>query len=214
MSFAFVVAALELHRFSAKPSFEASPSKVLSLSACVSLCFFCFSATQKGCEWHSYAWEGAMKSKNRLLLLLFMLAGSLALCLSLDAQQAMPSDAQLLRTYNASREISLVGAVVKYETSSAVPPMGAHATIQTASGQVDVHLGNAKVLEADHFTLNAGDSVRIVGEPMALGEGTYFAARIVQKGTQAVAVRNAKGFPLSPASTLSPAQKEALRGVR
>jgi hypothetical protein len=155
-----------------------------------------------------------MKSKTGPLLLLFMFAGSMALCLSAGAQQAMPSDAQLLRTYNASREISLVGTVLKYETSSTVPPMGAHATIQTASGQVDVHLGNAKVLEASHFTLNVGDNVRIVGEPMALGEGTYFAARIVQKGTQAVAVRNAKGFLLTPASTLTPDQREALRGVR
>ena len=155
-----------------------------------------------------------MRPKTRLPLLLFMFAGSLALCSSASAQQALPSDAQLLRTYNANREISLVGTVMKYETSSAVPPMGAHATIQTAAGQVDVHLGNAKVLEANHLTLNAGDSVRIIGEPLTLGEGTYFAARIVQKGTQAVAVRNAKGFPLSPGSTLTPAQSEALRGVR
>ena len=155
-----------------------------------------------------------MKPKARQLWLLFVLAGSLTLCLSASAQQAMPSDAQLLRTYNASREISLLGNVVKYETSSAVAPMGAHVTLQTASGQVDVHLGNAKVLEANHFTLNAGDNVRIVGEPMALGEVTYFAARIVQKGTQAVAVRNAKGFPLTPASTLTPQEREALRGVR
>lgn len=155
-----------------------------------------------------------MKSKTGPLLLLYMFAGSLALCLSAGAQQAMPSDAQLLRTYNATREVSLVGTVVKYETSSAVPPMGAHVTLQTASGQVDVHLGNAKVLEASHLTLNAGDNVRIVGEPMALGEVTYFAARILQKGTQAVAVRNAKGFPLTPASTLTPDQKQALRGVR
>jgi hypothetical protein len=155
-----------------------------------------------------------MKSKIRPPLLLFMLTGSLTLCLSLDAQQAMPSDARLLRTYNANREISLVGTVVRYETASENPPMGAHVTIQTASGQLDVHLGNAKVLEANHLALNAGDNLRIIGEPMALGEGTYFAARIVQKGTQAVAVRNAKGFPLSPASTLTPAQKEALRGVR
>lgn len=169
---------------------------------------------EEGCEWHSYTWEGAMKLKIQLLVSLFMLAGSLALCLASSAQQAMTSDAQLLRTYNANREISLVGAVVKYETASENPPMGAHVTIQTASGQVDVHLGNAKVLEANHFALNAGDNVRIIGEPMALGEGTYFAARIVQKGTQAVAVRNAKGFPLTPASTLTHAQKEALRGVR
>lgn len=155
-----------------------------------------------------------MKPKTRLLLLLFMLAGLLALGLSVRAQQATPSDSQLLRTYNAGREISLVGTVVKYETASTVPPMGAHVTLQTASGQVDVHLGNAKVLEASHLTLNAGDNVRIVGEPLALGEGTYFAARIVQKGTQAVAVRSAKGFLLTPASTLTPDQKEAQRGVR
>jgi len=143
-----------------------------------------------------------------------MFVSSLTLCFSVSAQQAMLSDAQLLQTYDVNREISLIGTVVKYETASSVPPMGAHVTLQTASGQVDVHLGNARVLQAGHLTLNAGDNVRIVGEPMALGEGTYFAARIVQRGAQAVAVRNAKGFPLTPASTLTPAQKEALRGVR
>jgi hypothetical protein len=155
-----------------------------------------------------------MKSTIRLQLLILMLSSSLTLCLSASAQQAMPSDAQLLRTYNPAREISLVGTVVKYETASAIPPMGAHVTIQTASGSVDVHLGNARLLQASHLELNAGDNVRIVGEPMALGEGTYFAARIVQKGTQAAAMRNAKGFPLTPASILTPEQKEALRGVR
>jgi len=155
-----------------------------------------------------------MKLKTLLLASLFMLASSLAFCLTSRAQRAMTSDSQLLRTYNANREISLVGAVVKYETASENPPMGAHVTVQTAAGQVDVHLGNAKVLDANHLALNVGDSVRIIGEPMALGEGTYFAARIVQKGAQAIAVRNAKGFPLTPASTLTPAQKEALRGVR
>jgi hypothetical protein len=158
-----------------------------------------------------------MKSTIRLQLLILMLASSLTLCLSASAQQAtqpMPSDARLLQTYNANREIQLIGTVVKYETASAIPPMGAHVTIQTASGQVDVHLGNARILQANHLELNAGDNVRIVGEPMAIGEGTYFAARIVQKGTQAVAVRNAKGFPLTFAAASTPAQKEALRGVR
>ena len=155
-----------------------------------------------------------MKSTIRLELLILMLASPLAFCSSASAQQTGPSDAQLLQTYNANREISLVGTVVKYETASALPPMGARVTIQTASGQVDVHLGNARVLQANHLELKAGDNVRIVGEPMALGEGTYFAARIVQKGTQALAVRNAKGFPLTTAATLTPAQKEALRGVR
>ncbi len=155
-----------------------------------------------------------MKSTIRAVPLILVLAGSLALCVSANAQQAMPSDTRLLQTYDSNREIWLIGTVVKYETASLIPPMGAHVVLQTAAGQVDVHLGNAKLLEANHFQLNAGDNVRIVGEPMALGDGTYFAARIVQKGTQAVAVRNARGFLLTPASTLTPAQKEALRGVR
>jgi hypothetical protein len=113
-----------------------------------------------------------------------------------------------------SREVFLLGTVVKFDPASATPPMGAHVILQTASGQVDVHLGNAKVLQAAHFSLNPGDSVRIAGEPLALGDSTYFAARIVQKGMQAVAVRNTKGFLTTPASLMTPQQKEALRGVR
>ena len=130
------------------------------------------------------------------------------------AQQVTQQDVQQLRSYNVSRETSLLGTVVKFATASDTPPMGAHVILQTSSGQIDVHLGNAKVLQAGHLELNPGDSVRVVGETLALGDSTYFAARIVQKGTQAVAVRNTKGFLTNPASVLTPAQKEALRGVR
>jgi hypothetical protein len=149
--------------------------------------------------------------RNKFSLLL---AASLAICLSAGAQQAKQADLRQLQSYDAGREVQLVGTVVKYDSASSVPPMGAHVLVQTASGQVDVHLGNARVLAANHLALNAGDTIRIVGEPMALGDGTYFAARIVQKGTQAIAVRNTRGFPARPASTLSQAEKDALRGVR
>jgi hypothetical protein len=130
------------------------------------------------------------------------------------AQQATQPDVQQLRSYSVSRESFLLGTVVKFTAASDAPPMGAHVILQTSSGQIDVHLGNAKVLQAGHLELNPGDSVRIVGEPLVSGDTTYFAARIVQKGTQAVAVRNTKGFLTTPASMLTPAQKEALRGVR
>ncbi len=147
-----------------------------------------------------------------------MLASALSFCHSVSAQQsAQPAaqpDARRVQSYDLSREVSLIGTVVKYDTASSVPPIGAHLTLQTASGQVEVHLGNAKVLQANHLELNPGDSVRIIGEDLAFGSGTVFAARIVQKGTQAVAVRNTKGYLLTPASTLTPEQKQALRGVR
>jgi hypothetical protein len=145
---------------------------------------------------------------------IFVLAGVFALCFSAGAQQTAQPDAQRLQSYDAGREVTLVGTVVKYEASSSTPPIGAHLLVQTAAGQVDVHLGNARLLQASHLELNVGDNVRVIGESLALGDGTFFAARIVQKGAQAVAVRNAKGFLLRPSSTLSQTQKDALRGVR
>jgi hypothetical protein len=155
-----------------------------------------------------------MKPTERIRSGVLVLSGALALSLSAGAQQTAQPDARRLQSYELSREVSLVGTVVKFEASSSAPPMGAHLLVQTASGQVDVHLGNARVLEASHLELKGGDNVRIVGESLALGDGTFFAARIVQKGMQAVAVRNAKGFLLRPSSILAQSQKDALRGVR
>lgn len=151
-----------------------------------------------------------IQTKAGILALGFALAS----CLSAGAQQSAQPDLRRLLTYEVSRELSVLGTVVKFDPASSVAPIGAHVLLQTASGPLDVHVGNAKLLEASHFDLHPGDAVRVVGESLTLGEGTFFAARIVQKGLQAVAVRNTKGFPLTPASTLTAAQREALRGVR
>jgi len=145
---------------------------------------------------------------------IFVIGITFALCISASAQETKLPDAQQLHSYSVSRESFLLGTVVKFESASSTLPMGAHLVLQTSSGPIDVHLGDAKVLRAGHLELNPGDSVRIVGEPLALGDSTYFAARIVQKGAQAVAVRNTRGFLTTPASLMSPADKEALRGVR
>ncbi len=155
-----------------------------------------------------------MIGTNKIRLGILALGIVLGSSFSAHAQQTSQPDAQQLRSYSVSRESFLLGTVVKFETASETPPMGAHVILQTSSGQIDVHLGNARVLQAGHLELNPGDSVRIVGEPLALGDSTYFAARVVQKGTQAVAVRNTRGLLTTPASLMSPAQKEALRGVR
>jgi hypothetical protein len=145
---------------------------------------------------------------------IFALVIAFALCISASAQETKLPDPQQLHSYSVSRESFLIGTVVKFESASNTLPMGAHLILQSSSGPIDVHLGDAKVLRAAHLELNPGDSVRVVGELLALGDGTYFAARIVQKGAQAVAVRNTKGFLPTAASVMSPADKAALRGVR
>jgi hypothetical protein len=100
--------------------------------------------------------------------------------------------------YDLSREVSLQGTVVSFAQSASTPPLGPHVVVQTESGQIDVHLGDAKLLQASHVVLAAGDSIRVIGENLSYGEGTQFFARILQKGSQTVALRSTRGFPFRP----------------
>src|SRR5437899_349400 len=63
--------------------------------------------------------------------------------------------------YNKAQETVLQGTVLSYSAESATPPIGAHVLLQTAGGTVDVHLGAASYLEANHFALAKGDSVEV-----------------------------------------------------
>ena len=100
--------------------------------------------------------------------------------------------------YDVSREVTVQGAVVSYSENSSTAPLGAHVSVQTSSGTLDAHLGDARLLRANNFTLAAGDSVRIIGENLPFGGGTQFFARVIQKGNQSVTLRSTRGFPLRP----------------
>src|SRR4051812_14684414 len=79
------------------------------------------------------------------------------------AQEKSPAILQTNRGYDVSRETVLQGTVLRHSASSTIAPLGPHVVLQTASGQTDVHLGNAKLLENNHFTLASGDTIRVVG---------------------------------------------------
>jgi len=98
--------------------------------------------------------------------------------------------------YDLKREGTLIGTVIAFTQSSTTPPLGAHVTLQTAGGVVDVHLGDARLLTANNFSIQTGDTLRIIGENAASGTASPFLARIVQKGTQALAVRSERGIPV------------------
>ena len=150
-------------------------------------------------------WGRQMKRLNRIGIGGAWLAGALLLSLSASAQQARTQTVtQRNQGYEVSRESVLQGTVVTYTAASTTPPLGAHVTVQTSSGLVDVHLGNARLLAANHFSLASGDSVRITGEDVAYGTSNQFLARIIQKGNQALAVRSVRGFPLAPSGKLGP----------
>lgn len=114
------------------------------------------------------------------------------------AQQKTQTAPQRIPAYDVNREVSVQGTVISFTENSETGPSGPHLILQTASGTLDVHLGNARLLEANHFTLAAGDSVRVIGENVSSGTNTQFLARLIQKGNQAVLLRSPQGFPLRP----------------
>jgi hypothetical protein len=126
---------------------------------------------------------------------------------AVSGQQKAQVSTQSNRAYDMSRETVLQGTVVEYTAASTTPPLGAHVTVRTSSGVVDVHLGNAQLLTANQLTLSSGDGVRIVGENLAYGTSTQFVARLVQKGNQVLAVRSTRGFPLAPTNKAGESSK-------
>lgn len=138
------------------------------------------------------------------------LCAALLFSTSAGAQQKTQGAPQQRRAYDVSREVSLQGTVVSFVENSSTAPFGPHVVIQTTSGQADVHLGDARLLKANHLTLSAGDSVRVIGENVPDGTGSQFFARIIQKGTQTLAVRSIRGFPLRPASRAGKSEAGAL----
>jgi hypothetical protein len=136
-----------------------------------------------------------MKNRNRTTVGLFLLLGLMAQAVA--AQQTSPASSP---AYDSAREVSLIGTVASYRSSVDKPPLGAHLTLNTSAGPVDVHLGDARFLNANHFQVQTGDSVRILGENVAYNGGTQFLARVIQKGSQALVLRSVRGTPLSYAA--------------
>src|SRR5260370_30932285 len=99
--------------------------------------------------------------------------------------------------YDATQETVIEGTVLSYTAESATPPIGAHFVLQTAASAIDVHLGAASFLQANHFSLAKGDSVRVVGVSSATRQGIVFLVRVIQNGEQSLMLRTAEGAPLS-----------------
>jgi ATPase subunit of ABC transporter with duplicated ATPase domains len=132
----------------------------------------------------------------RKILLAGLILSMAATAGTVRAQQnASPS-----AVYDSAREVTLVGTIVSYSTSVDKPPLGAHLILSTSAWNVDVHLGDPRFLAANKFQIQSGDSIRIIGENVTNAGGTQFLARLIQKGTQALMLRSARGIPLSYAA--------------
>src|SRR5690348_18437810 len=96
----------------------------------------------------------------------FWMIGAVLLTLSGGTFGQQPAAAPAPRTgeYDVRRESEVVGTVVAYAANSQTAPFGARATVQTGSGLIEVHLGDARLLAGNHFSIQTGDTLRIVVE--------------------------------------------------
>ena len=143
-----------------------------------------------------------------------MLAAGALVCAGAQAQQKTNAVVQQNRAYNLAREVSIQGAVSSFTAKANSAPLGAHVTVQTGSGAVDVQLGDARLLSEKQMTLATGDSIRVIGETVRFGAGsTQFVARLVVKGNQSVALRSTRGFPLKPGTSTATNEQASRGGV-
>lgn len=125
------------------------------------------------------------------------------------AQAKAVSEGRNHSLYDATKEVSLEGTVASFTESAKQFPAGAHVIVQTGAGTVDVHLGDARALKLNNFSVTQGSSVRIIGQPVSTPQGTFFLARLIQQGTQVVAVRTPQGFPVASNAVLPSAKGSA-----
>jgi len=155
-----------------------------------------------------------MKPKIRMCLGSAAFAGALLAVSFAGAQQKSAQIQQTSFSYDVSRETQIQGTVVSYTAASQTALAGPHALIRTSSGNVDVHLGSAETMKAHDIFVAPGDSVKIVGSSHNFGSGDVFLARVLQKGNQTVALRNAKGIPLEPRHPGTAKTRSILGGTR
>lgn len=143
--------------------------------------------------------------------ILLLSAGSIFAQNHADAVKSIASSRD---AYELDREEMIVGTVLTYSEASHIAPYGPRLTLQTASGVVDIHLGDARTLWASHFTIHTGDSLRVIGETVSFANNTsLFLARILQKGNQAIAVRTSHGFLIPPTTPADAKDSRQQRGA-
>ena len=132
--------------------------------------------------------------KLRWSLVAFCLVGSSAL--AQQPHSGLTSGKTAPGAYNIANDVSLQGTVLKYTENSATAPLGAHVLLQTSSGNVDVHLGDPRLLHLAKLNITQGSNIRFVGQMSAAGSNPVFLARLVQVGSQILAVRSPHGLLL------------------
>ena len=100
--------------------------------------------------------------------------------------------------YDPTQEVRVKGEVlaVKNYDCPISGTMGGHLVLQTAEGQVEVHLAPAAFLEEYGINLAKGDKVEILGNKVTFHDIPALLVRKVFRAQNEYTLRDAKGTPL------------------
>ena len=115
------------------------------------------------------------------------------------AQNAAPSAAPLF--YDVTQETTLAGTVADISTTAAPKALpGAHLTLTTPNGAIDVSLGAFVFAGKGSLPVTGGEQVELTGISKVLQGRQVFLARLLKVGDNVYAIRNSHGLPITPAS--------------
>jgi hypothetical protein len=97
--------------------------------------------------------------------------------------------------YDVSEEVTLSGTVTSVLAQPAPGMMmGTHALLTTASGSVDISLGNATFSGRDAVNIQAGEIIEVTGVKKTIKNQEVFLARVVKSNGHVYNIRNEHGF--------------------
>ena len=100
--------------------------------------------------------------------------------------------------YDPAQEVKLKGEVleVKHYNCPISGAMGAHLTLATSAGPLEVHLAPSSFLTEYQISFAKGDKVEIVGAKVTFHDAPALLARRVTRNQSDFTFRDAKGNPL------------------
>jgi len=116
--------------------------------------------------------------------------------------------------YDISREVTLtatVSSVVSQATSEKKMLAGSHLILETASGKIDVSLGDFPLTVEGAPSVSAGQRVQVTGVLKTVRDQRVLMARLALINGRTYKVRNAHGFLLMPAANKETAEAKGGR---
>lgn len=135
-----------------------------------------------------------MKTLRSTLLTLMLCA---LVALAAPAQKKANEESALPR-YDPAQEVKVKGEVLdlKEYNCPVSGGMGAHLVLQTAEGQLEVHLALTSFLSDYGIVLAKGDKLEIVGTKVTIHDMPAMLVRKIMKNENEYSFRDAKGNPL------------------